>query len=321
MLLCVDYYLFLYGGKVADDEVTIAYQSPVPVRYEKAFPGMYPIRRGNVNCFVNKELNIEFDGTGYVQMGSINTEDESYCAEIEVYADGKLVSTMSLPKAFTKRCQEIFWIYELNSGHHYVTLRWLNPRPDVKLHCAAFVAYDTRPEMIMDENNTKEVLSKMTVEEKVRTVVGTNLGTVTPPDCPPQAFASSDVKPAYAFGYGLSYTFFDYSDFKLKSNGNGRIVVSLKVTNTGKCAGREAVQIYVDKPDLTEGRPSIELCAYAKTSTIEPGKSETLIIEIPDSDLAQFNPDTEMLECAAGQYTLYAAAASNDIRASLTIEK
>ncbi len=177
------------GGKVSDSTVVIAVQKPEPVVYEKSFENMYPIRRGNVDRFIEDELTIQFDGTGYVQMGSINTEDESYCAEIEVYENGKLLKTMDLPKSFTKRCQELFWLYGLNSSHHVLKLKWTNPRPDVKLHVAAFVAYDSKPETVMNENNVKDILAKMTVEEKVRTVVGTNLGSVTPPDCPPQAFS------------------------------------------------------------------------------------------------------------------------------------
>lgn len=132
------------GGQVMDSTVVVAVQKPEPVAYEKSFENMYPIRRGSVNRFINDELNIEFDGTGYVQQGSINTNDENYCAEIEIYENGKLLKTMDLPRSFTTRCQELFWLYELNSSHHVLTVKWTNPRPDVSLHVAAFVEYDSK---------------------------------------------------------------------------------------------------------------------------------------------------------------------------------
>lgn len=132
------------GGQVLDNEVVIKCQAPEPVAYEESFPGMMPVKRGNVNKFVKDELSFSFDGNAYVQMGSINTDDNSYCAQLEVSVDGKVLKTMDLPKDFVKRLQEMFWVYGLESGHHDVTLRWLNPRDDVKLHIAEYVVYDDK---------------------------------------------------------------------------------------------------------------------------------------------------------------------------------
>lgn len=124
-------------------------------------------------------------------------------------------------------------------------------------------------------------------------------------------FTTTGKKALYPFGFGLSYTQFTYSDFSLEGDS---LVVT--VTNSGKAAGREVVQFYVNKPALTEGRPVRELCAYAKTSVLAPGESTVLTVPIKGvvNPLEQWADDKWVL--AGGTYTFWAAASSEDLRLS-----
>ena len=133
-------------------------------------------------------------------------------------------------------------------------------------------------------------------------------------------FADAPVKPAYPFGFGLSYTSFAYSGLSVKVLEGGKVELRLTVTNTGAVSGKEAVQIYVNKPEATPDRPSIELCAFAKTALLAPGAAEELVLEIPASDLSQYVPATDRLECVPGEYTFWAAASSDKLNLSQKIQ-
>ncbi len=101
---------------------------------------------------------------------------------------------------------------------------------------------------------------------------------------------------AYPFGYGLSYTTFEYSDMKGEYNAvEDKFLISVTVTNTGDVAGKETVQVYsqspytdYDKENLVE-KASVALCGFAKTDILAPGESETLVIEIDKRDLASYD--------------------------------
>lgn len=90
---------------------------------------------------------------------------------------------------------------------------------------------------------------------------------------------------AFPFGWGLSYTTFSY-DCSAKENADGSFDISVTVTNTGERVGMDAVQVYIQKPytehDKQHGleQASVNLCGYAKTGEIEPGKSQTVKITV-----------------------------------------
>lgn len=132
-------------------------------------------------------------------------------------------------------------------------------------------------------------------------------------------YNSFKVKPAYAFGYGLSYTQFNYDHLKLSSTDfAGKINVSVDVTNTGKVAGKEVVQLYLSAPSNKMVKPTEELKAFAKTALLPPGKTQTISFVINAADLASFDADRSSWIAEAGKYTVKIAASSSDIKQSAT---
>ncbi|RTL59518.1 MAG: beta-glucosidase [Sphingobacteriales bacterium] len=124
-----------------------------------------------------------------------------------------------------------------------------------------------------------------------------------------------NVKPAYEFGYGLSYTTFKYSGLSLVSKTVDKsITAKITITNTGKVAGKEVVQLYVTAPAGKLDKPSEELKAFAKTSLLKPGQSETITFVLTPADLASFNTETTSWLADAGAYTIKVGASSTDIR-------
>ena len=116
----------------------------------------------------------------------------------------------------------------------------------------------------------------------------------------------------YPFGHGLSYTEFKYSDLFVERIKDS-IAVKLLVENIGEYDGKEIVQIYVSKENSGFTRPVKELKAFEKIY-VEKGKKESLEIEIPLNDLAYFNQSLDEWVVESGEYTIYAASSSTDIR-------
>jgi len=136
------------AGKVDENEVTIVYQHPVPVRYEKSFEGLYPIKKTGINKQIADVGEFSFEGTGIVFKGSVNARDRDYVAVAEMYIDGQLVETANLPANYTTRRHELFWKYQLPKGNHVVTFKWLNPVPDVTIRFGEALIYADAPLII-----------------------------------------------------------------------------------------------------------------------------------------------------------------------------
>lgn len=113
------------------------------------------------------------------------------------------------------------------------------------------------------------------------------------------------VKPAYEFGYGLSYTDFTYSDLQLSSTTfKDKVTVSLTVTNSGKVAGKEVVQLYLSAPSTKLDKPSAELKGFAKTNKLNPGESQKITFTLAARDLASYQTKTNSWVADAGTYTV-----------------
>ncbi len=122
------------------------------------------------------------------------------------------------------------------------------------------------------------------------------------------------VKPAYEFGYGLSYTKFEYSNLKLNSKiFNGKIIVTVDIKNTGAVAGKEVVQLYVAAPAKMLQKPAMELKAFDKTSLLQPGQKQTLSFTINAKDIASFNTPSSSWVAEAGNYVVKVGASSENI--------
>ncbi len=120
-------------------------------------------------------------------------------------------------------------------------------------------------------------------------------------------YSTFGVKPAYEFGYGLSYTSFELSGFKLSGNSQkGQADVRVKVTNTGKVPGRDVVQVYV----TGHGGPKRELKAFAKTGLLKPGESEELRFQLTAADLASFYTKESAWIAHKGAYMVSAGGTS-----------
>ena len=118
---------------------------------------------------------------------------------------------------------------------------------------------------------------------------------------------------SYPFGFGLSYTTFSYSEPQAKVV-DGVVNLSVKVTNTGSVAGKEAVQIYIEAPYGGFTQLVKELKAYGKTALLEPGQSQTLEFKLSEYDLAGFNPASANWQTLHGDYKADFAASAQEIR-------
>ena len=130
-----------------------------------------------------------------------------------------------------------------------------------------------------------------------------------------------NVVPAYEFGYGLSYTNFDYSNLKLSSASfNGKITATVTVTNNGKVPGKEVVELYLSAPSQKLDKPLEELKAFAKTNLLPPGKSQTISFTLNAADLASFDTERESWIADAGAYTVKIGASSKSIKQTATFK-
>ena len=130
-------------------------------------------------------------------------------------------------------------------------------------------------------------------------------------------FDSFGIAVSYPFGFGLSYTTFDYSDAKVDKKGDG-YEVSVTVKNSGEHEGKEVVELYISAPDnKAANKPVKELKAYAKTRNLKPGEKETVKLLVKTADLASFDEAASAWVVSGGEYQFLVGASSQDIKATL----
>jgi beta-glucosidase len=128
-------------------------------------------------------------------------------------------------------------------------------------------------------------------------------------------FNTFNVKPAYEFGYGLSYTDFKYGDLSLSSTTFDKaITATITITNTGKVAGKEVVELYLTAAKGKLDKPSAELKGFAKTGLLQPGQSEKITFTIDATALASFDTDATSWIADAGDYIVKVGASSANIK-------
>ncbi len=132
-------------------------------------------------------------------------------------------------------------------------------------------------------------------------------------------FNTFKIKPAYEFGYGLSYTNFEYSNLKLSaSTFTGKTIVSVVVKNSGKVAGKEVVQLYITAPSQKLQKPALELKSFGKTALLQPGAMQTINFEINPKDIASFDTNASSWVAEAGKYIVKIGSSSEKILQTAT---
>ena len=134
-------------------------------------------------------------------------------------------------------------------------------------------------------------------------------------------YDTKEMDVAFPFGYGLSYTTFAYSNLKLSMENpteKDTVMVSADITNTGKSAGKEVVQLYIR--DLTGSaiRPEKELKGFEKVF-LEPGETKTVTMELNKRSFAWYNTELHDWFAASGDYEILVGASSRDIRLTETL--
>ena len=124
---------------------------------------------------------------------------------------------------------------------------------------------------------------------------------------------------AYPFGFGLSYTAYEYSDLAVKPNPDGTVSAWITVTNTGSVAGREVVQLYVTKPETLREQAALELCGFTKTDVLAPGESRRVYIRASVESLMTYDTAESRWMLDKGDYTISVGASSADLKAKATV--
>lgn len=126
----------------------------------------------------------------------------------------------------------------------------------------------------------------------------------------------------FPFGYGLSYTTFEYGKANTDKKEYGKdetIKVSVTVTNKGKVDGAESVQVYSSQSKPSLERPDKELKAFKKIF-LKAGETKTVELDIPVKDLAFFDDKSHNWVVESDQFTLHCAASSADVKSSVAVK-
>ncbi len=135
-------------------------------------------------------------------------------------------------------------------------------------------------------------------------------------------YDSREMPVRWAFGHGLSYTKFEYSNLVLSANtmdDASKLTISVDVTNSGAVAGKEVVQLYVRDLNGTEGRPYKELKGFRKVA-LKPGETKTVSMEITARDLSYWVEELGDWYAPSGNYAVLVGHASDDIRLTAEVQ-
>ncbi len=133
-----------------------------------------------------------------------------------------------------------------------------------------------------------------------------------------ETIPNASEKVIYPFGYGLSYTTFDVETVSAGVvNTANKLYAKVRVTNTGKAAGKEVVQVYIAKPQGKLGKPAKELVAFEKTRELLPGESQLMTLSWKINDMASYDDLGKVQKSAyileAGSYDIYIGTSVRDV--------
>ena len=126
-------------------------------------------------------------------------------------------------------------------------------------------------------------------------------------------FTTFQVKPLFPFGYGLSYTTFDVEEVMLDVS--QKVTMTVRVTNTGNCAGKEVVQAYVTLPSGKLNKEKLRLVGFEKTNLLEQGEQQHITFEIDARQLASFDETRQAFIIEEGSYTLCIGTNCEELKA------
>jgi beta-glucosidase len=135
-------------------------------------------------------------------------------------------------------------------------------------------------------------------------------------------FDKNNIEPLYPFGYGLSYTVFEYSDIVLAHSqlqSDDTLTVNVTVKNTGNHAGAEVVQLYIQDLVCSVERPVKELKGFERV-VLHPGQSENVVINVDKSALSFFDENEQAWVAEPGYFKAMVGSSSRDIRLSAEFE-
>ena len=131
-------------------------------------------------------------------------------------------------------------------------------------------------------------------------------------------FEKENIKPAFCFGHGLSYTEFAYKDLQVLVTGR-TAQVTLTIENIGNVAGAEVVQVYVSDMQASVDRPLKELKGFDKVF-LQPGESKAVTVTLSERDFAFYNAEQKAFTVEAGAFEILVGASAEDIRLKKIIE-
>ena len=133
-----------------------------------------------------------------------------------------------------------------------------------------------------------------------------------------RGYEKSGVKPLLPFGFGLSYSTFDYSNIAIAQDGK-EFVVSFDIKNTGKVAGAEVAQVYVGDDECRLIRPAKELKGFDKVM-LQPGESKNVSVRLGEEAFRFYDPVLRKWVVEPGTFTIHVGASSADIRLTSKLE-
>lgn len=197
-----------------------------------------------------------------------------------------------------EQAQTILWSYYagMETGNAFAKILFGEVNPSGKLAETFPAKYD---DCVTAKNGQFGKWGKITLEEGLY--------------CGYRYYDRQRIKPAFCFGYGLSYTSFEYSGLTLKAEKGKDVKLTFSVKNVGKCAGAETVQIYIAPIAAQADRPDKELKAFAKVE-LGAGRSKKVSLTLKQEDFMYFDAQLHKFIADAGDYEILVGASCEDIR-------
>jgi beta-glucosidase len=134
-------------------------------------------------------------------------------------------------------------------------------------------------------------------------------------------FQSNGINPLFPFGFGLSYTTFQYADLRVvRGSGSAYATATFRVTNTGKRAGAEVVQVYLGFPPIAEGNEALRQLKGFRKISLQPGESRVVSVPLDERSFSYWSVAAHSWKIPSGTFKVMVGSSSEDIRLQGTME-